>query len=70
MVVPADLDVVEGVPAAGQKLHRWLVAQEFLDHPGGQIGFVTATQPVEYLGVAQEGEHAVGDEVDGRLVAA
>ncbi len=61
-----DVDVVKGAPA-GQELYRRFVAQQFLDHPDGQVGL--AAQALPDLRVAQQGEHAVGDEVDGRFVA-
>ncbi len=66
MVVPA-ISMSSSGDAVRQELHRWLVAQQFLDQADDQVGF--AAQPLEHVGVAQQGEHAVGDEVDGGLVA-
>ena len=51
----------------GSEVHRRLVAQQFLDQADAQVGLVA--QPLQHVGVAQQREHAVGDEVDGGLVA-
>ena len=42
MVVPAISMSSRVFRLLDRNLHRWFVAQEFLDHPGGQIGFVAA----------------------------
>ena len=48
-------------------LHRRLVAQQLFDERDRQLGFVA--EPLQDVGMAEQGEHAVGDEVDGCLVA-
>ena len=61
-----DVNVIEGNPAS-EEMHRRFVAQQFLDNPGGQ--FRLPAQALQDFGVTQQGKHAVGDDVDGRLVA-
>ena len=48
-------------------LHRPVVAQELLDRVLGQLGFVA--QQRELLGVAEQRDLRVAEEVLGRLVA-
>jgi len=51
-----------GQGGARTELHRWIVAQHLLDQRDHEVG--VAPQPLEDVGVAQQGEHAVGDQVD------
>jgi hypothetical protein len=61
----ADTQILGGAPYG--ELHRWVVAQHLLDDgrrharvgaPGGKVAWVP-----------QQGEHAVGDQVDRHLVS-
>lgn len=63
---PADRDVLGGDP--DDRLGRRVVAGEFLDGRADQHRVLA--QPGQLVGVAQQGEHAVADQVGGGLVAA
>ena len=65
MVVPAT-SMSSSAVRNGHEVHGRLVAQQFLDHRDGQVRVVA--QPLQHCRVAQQGQHAVGDEVDGGLV--
>ena len=60
-----QVDVGEGI--ALDELHRRLVAQHLLDHAGNALRVLA--QPLQLGRMAQQGQHAVGDQIDGRLVA-
>ena len=63
--MPVDLDVGGG--DACRALHGAVVAQQLLDRGGDQRGIVPHAR--ELVGVAQQRQGAVADQVDGRLVA-
>src|SRR5215471_13896426 len=61
-----NLDVFEG-GAGGPELDRRFETQELLDPRHDELG--PAAQLLEGVAVPQQGEHAVGDQVDSRLMA-
>src|SRR6516164_2147878 len=61
-----NLDVFEG-GAGGPELDRRFETQELLDPRHDELG--PAAQLLEGFAVPQQGEHAVGDQVDSRLMA-
>src|SRR5262249_24613457 len=61
-----NLDVFEG-GAGGPELDRRFETQELLDPRHDELG--PAAQLLEGVVVPQQGEHAVGDQVDSRLMA-
>ncbi|GGI89150.1 hypothetical protein GCM10011581_27830 [Saccharopolyspora subtropica] len=62
----AQFHVLGGKARCGA-FHRPVVAQQFLDRTGQQVRFV-AQQP-QLVGVGEQGQHPVADEVDGGLMA-
>jgi hypothetical protein len=61
----AERDVLECQPSEG--LDRRVVAEELFDRAPDQLGVLP--QPTEFVGMAEERQHAVADEPDRRLVA-
>ena len=67
---PADLGAVHlqiDLGQARRQLNRAVVAQDLLDRRGHQRRIVP--DPPHLVGVAQQGQQAVADQVRGRLVA-
>ena len=62
---PPDLEVFQRHPL--HHLHGTVVAEQLLDRP--LHGDIPRAQSRQGVGLAQEGEQAVGDEVGRRLVA-
>ncbi len=62
----ADLDVVER-GALGQQLYGRFEPQQLLHQRVDHLGVLA--QLLEGVGVAQQGEHPIGDQVDGGLMA-
>src|SRR5438552_3016371 len=59
-------DVLEG-STLRQQLDRWFIAQHFFDRANNEIRF--PAQALQNIGVTQEREYAVRDQIDGGLMS-